>query len=437
MSRDPLRLISELKAAISRVNSAGTPIQGSRFSEPQYREKFALALNNLKSISSEVAISGHMQGIAVLSEIEPALKNLAASRNRDDVSNEAFWDVLTTAYPYKAGKFTRNMFVSDELEMRMLVQSISQEEDFGTIAKVEIAELPDHLSMRGIITAIKLVSPPIRDYSVYTYKLMHALSDTSLDSVNFQDNLKQFVEHKNLFIPLLNKIIKACDTPNALMMAPQFASGDDLSMIALENLGYSEAEAIDIIDRDEAGEIIPGKYGYKDMADSVMLSAQFLAGAYELTKDPVFVKLGEMSIDKPRGTSPYLHLEKIGVSRDASWHYAKQEEGNPETIINLYEHAINTPGIELCIAPVAAKSFFTRNKFHLDKIISLLEKVEVSDKERRRKGQALFDALMFNAISNPSSTEIHDKILASAIPLVFYGKYPELKGKMISNELGI
>lgn len=429
----PIDLIQTLIACTDQVKIAGKAFEQPNFDAVVAGENFAEALHALKAASAQILLSGHMAGFEKITEIPEVLKSLMRNERSPEAS-EVFWDQLSKAYPIKADWSYRTEVLSDALELRILVQMISQHPEPEKVARMELDRFPPHLFMNALTQSLKYMLPPEREFRIETAELLFRLKNAVIKHGMAKEAAQHIAKHQELYFPFFERVLQASLIPDTLK-AEKIDPVDAIVKKMLEELGISQDGIKDVFEKSKLGNSIQVS-GFTRLKKMIALPAELLAELYKITGHPLIQEIGEVAIDHPVGTTPYRFLEQMGVVRSPEWHREMQEKTSIGAAIKLYEYAIMTPGIELSVQRVKNQPLMKSDGV-VEGLIALVERTPTADADARGKGQALFDALVFNASTGKSDPMLKDLLISSKIDYQFFRSHPALKGPKLEEALGL
>lgn len=439
-SNTPHRLIADLADSIAALKKAAFPKFGSEFYDFEYRDSLSSALARVKQTSLKVFETGHINGLEKVGEIPAALKNLAGLDRDNWIANEIFWDQLSQAYPVKFGWDVKLDGLSHGLQLRLLKQMVEQDERPDQIIRLNLEQLQNDVFMDGFTTCLKLVLPPERKFSISAYEILFPLKARVHKQEFMPIAAEHIAAHQDLYFPFLERIMKVASLTQVLSTAkgqPLESAILDHKKMVLGLIGFSDKESSELIKQEKEADHLPTSVAFQRMRNALSLPAEFLALLYEMTKAPLVKRLAELAFDNPTGKLPYMHFERMGISKSHEWHVQAQEKAGLGRAVHLYEHAIMTPGLELSVRKVENQPITSGTPGILEALIAVLEAVPTSNPECRRKGQQLFDALVTNMEAKKSPPQLAEALKSSRISPVFYIKHMSLKSGRLENDLGL
>jgi hypothetical protein len=433
----PIDLIQALADCIDRVKIAGKAFQRPDFDALVDGANFANSLDALKKASAQIMLSGQMAGFQKIAEIPECLKLLALNE-RPPEANEVFWDQLSKAYPIQAEWFFRTEALSDALELRILVQMISQHQEPEKVVKTELDRFPPHLFMNALTLSLKYMLPPEREFRIETADLLFNLRKTVIKHGMAKEAAQHIAKHQDLYFPFFKRVLQASLVPETIRDKKREGTDPVEAKIkaVFEELGLSQEGIKDVFEKTRTGDSIRVS-GFTRLKKLISLPAELLAELHNITGHPLIKEIGELAIENPFGPTPYTFFEQMGVVRSPEWHKKTQDKSPVAFVLRLYEYAITTPGIELSVQKVQHQPLTQSGPEVMVDLISLVERTPVSDPECRRKGQVLFDALVFNALSGKSGPKLKELILSSKVDYSFFRSHPSLKGPRLEEALGL
>lgn len=429
----PIDLIQALVDCTAEVKIAGKALERPDFDPFVDGVNFANALDAMKRASSQLLLSGQMAGFEKIAEIPDVLKSLTLNE-RSPQASEVFWDQLSKAYPIRSDWAYRTDVLSDALELRILVQMISQHPEPEKVARMELDRLPPHLFMNALTLSLKHMLPPEREFRIEIAELLIRLKNAVVKNGMAKDAAQHIAKHQDLYFPFFKRVLQASLIPDTLK-AEKIDPVDAIVKKMLEDLGISQDGLKDIFEKSQLGNSIQVS-GFTRLKKMIALPAELLAELYKITGHPLTQEIGEVAIDHPAGVAPYTLLEQMGVVRSPDWHREMQEKTAIGSAIKLYEYAIMTPGIDLSIQRVKNEPL-RKSDGVIQELIALVERIPTADADAFVKGQALFDALVFNASSAKSDPMLKELLISSKIDYQFFRSHPALKGPKLEEALGL
>ncbi|MBI6882658.1 hypothetical protein [Pseudomonas putida] len=433
----PHRLSTELQACIERLQEISQPEEAD-FDQSSYGVSLHEAFSGLRAAAIRVVESSHINGLEKVGQIPDLLKGIALKR-RSREADEIFWEQMSQHYQVKSSWDADFTNLTPALQMRLLKQMIQQEPEPARVMRDEVNRLGDDAFMEGLTLALKLIEPTEIRFDPSFYEVLFTLK-RRLKPHFMPGAVEHIAAHKDLYLGFFSRLLKVATLPH--IIKPKL--GDDMAEMVnarkayiLDLMGYSKAEAIDLIESGSADDIVPSPASFQRMRNAMSLPAEFLALLYQAIPSKVIMDIAEIAIDDPIGRMPYVHFERMGLARSSEWHMHKQEKSGLGKSIVLFEHAIHTPGIEMCVSRIAHQPLLSDEPGLLERVESVLANVPTSDPECLRKGQLLFDALVENMNKGKSTPKLREIIESGTIQPAFYRKHRKLKVARVEHDLGI
>lgn len=434
----PHKLTSDLLRCMDRVKDAAVA-QDEDFDRLAYRDRLGHALADMKTATVRVAEAGHIGGMEKIGAVAVLLKDLSANR-RSIEADEVFWDQLSLHYPVKGDWGSNHAHLSNDLQLRLLRQMISQEPQPQTVVRNQLQRMGESAFMAGFTTALHLLEPAEIRFSMHFYEALFSLKQHVSKPALMADAVDHIAAHRELYLGFLGRVVRVATMP--AMIKPEV--DEEISdmvirrkRIVLDLMGYSTQESTQMIESGAADGILPKVHEFARMKNALSFPAEFLCLLYQAIDHPLVREIAEIAVDDPIGRTPFMFFEQMGVTRTPQWFFHTQERSGLGKALKLYEHVIHTPGLELVVDRVISQTLTSSNPGIIESLIAIVAKVPLSNPDARLKGQQLFDALVANMEGNKSSGQLRELLESCDIPGVFYAKHKALKVKKLENDLGL
>lgn len=433
----PRGLAAELRQSVQWVGLAAAPAK-TNFDPDAYADGLDRSLSAMKRASSHVFEAGYLGGIDQIGGISDMLEELAQNP-RPRVADQIFWDKLSSYYLVK-GDWSPNMKnLTLSLQLRLIEQMIVQEENPQPVIENQLAHMPAESFMDGLTLSLKLIQPGEIRFHPDFYQILPYLKTRLRDHSFIPVAVEHIAAHQDLYLAFFEKVVKLANTQKT--MAPM--DGERLEARLIRNrcmilglMGYSDEESLEKAAHWQSADLVPNVEGYQKIKSALALPPEFLCMLHEATGSRILVEMAEFALDSPSGRLPYAFLENMGISRPAQWHLDAQDAYGVERAIFLYEHAINTPGLELSLTYLNQRVLYAEPSV-IDRLAETLSRVNVKDPDCRRKGQMLFDTLVSDIGKGKNGAKLKEVFEGGSIPGIFYGQHKELKGIKLESDLGM
>jgi hypothetical protein len=458
---------AELKLAIQGLLSASRKTFPEECTADGYREGLIKAMTHLKATSIQALQVGHMDGIEVVSTLNDEINDMCME-DRGSGENEIFWDEMANHYPPLHPNHWIGKNLPGPLQIKLATCVLDQMAVPTYVPRQILEMMPNAHFMNALTMILQRLMPPYRRFNLNMQDALSLFAERLNDDGVRVNAVDYLLAHQELYFPLIKKLMSIAE--------PQpITSARDTKLVIerqeryerqlLGKLGYSAEEieesyavqqrqtlinidylvetgrSISQINEAKAKKaFLPGLPAPTELQlinKCLSWPAEFLVSLYEESQNPLFIDQAKVAFEYPAGNRPYLHFEKLGITKTPQWHQSTQEKSSPLKTAMLYEHAIHTDGIELAPAPISNKEFDLRGP-PLNRMLMAIASAPLSNEKSVRKAQCLFDALITRAndLKKPEPWII-DAIKASAISPKYYRSHKKLIGDLLEDRLGL
>ena len=287
----PHKITSDLLRCMDRVKDAAAS-QDKDFDWLEYRDNLGQALADMKLATIRVAESGHIGGMEQIGAVAVLLKDLSAKR-RSVEADEVFWDQLSQHYPVKGDWGADHAHLSNDLQLRLLRQMISQEPQPQTVVRNQLQRMGDSAFMAGFTTALHLLEPAEIRFSTHFYEALFSLKQRVSKPALMAAAVEHIAAHKKLYLGFLGRVMKVATMP--AMIKPE--ADEEISdlvirrkRIVLDLMGYSTQESTEMIESGAADGILPKAHEFARMKNALSFPAEFLCMLYHAVDHPLYEK---------------------------------------------------------------------------------------------------------------------------------------------------
>lgn len=433
----PHKLTSDLVDSMKAVASAA--VEPDDFDPDIYGIELGHALADMKEATVRVAASAHIGGMEKIGAVAALLKDLS-SKNRSIQADEIFWDQLSQHYPVKGDWGVIHNHLSTGLQLRLLQQMISQEPEPQKVVRKQLEGMSNDAFMDGFTVAIKLFEPSEIRFSTHFYEALFTLKQRARQPDLMPGIVEHIAAHQPLYFGFLERIVKLASLPAILKQN----SGEEMVSLVerhqrkvLGLMGYTATEVELMIESGATHAVLPNAHDKNRMKKALSFPAEFLCLLHQATDHPLVLEVAEIALDDPTGRMPFKFFEQMGITRSQEWFTQIQEKSGLGKAMVVFEHAIHTPGLELVLGRVKHQPLTSGEPGLIERLISIVENVPVTNPDARRKGQELFDALVENMEGGKSSSKLKELLENCQAPRIFYGKHKALKVTRLENDLGM
>lgn len=433
----PHKLTSDLVDSMKAVASAA--VESDNFDPDAYRIELGHALADMKEATVRVATSAHIGGMEKIGAVAVLLKDLS-SKTRSIQADEIFWDQLSQYYPVKGDWGISHNHLSTGLQLRLLQQMISQEPEPEKVVRNQLQGMSDDAFMDGFTVALKLLEPSEIRFSAHFYEVLFTLKLRASKPDLMPGIVEHIAAHQTLYFGFLERIVKLASLPIFLKQN----LGEEMVDLIERNqrqvlglMGYTVTEVELMIESGGVREVLPKSHDQGRMKKALSFPAEFLYLLHQATGHPLVLEVAEIALDDPTGRMPFKFFEQMGITRSQEWFTKIQEKSGIGKAVVIFEHAIHTPGLELALGRVKRQPLMSFEPGLIERLISIVENVPVTNPDAMRKGQELFDALVENMESGKSPPLLKQLLESCQAPRIFYGKHKALKVARLENELGM
>lgn len=462
------KITADLKQAIQDlVHASEKTIQGE-YSAEAYRQCLVSAMTHLKDTTIKVLQAGSMAGLNIISTIYERINDICLE-DRGSEENKIFWDELANHYPPRQPNHWLAKNLPGPLQIKLAAGVLDQMTEPKRIPRQMLEMMPNAHFMDALTMAIQRLMPPYRRFDISMQHCLSLLTDHLYSIEGFKVIAVDYLlAHQDFYIPLIRKLMSIAEPQPIIAARDADSMGDRKERYErqlLGKLGYSPDEIDELyviqqqrtlmnidyltqtgkslkeINEARANKaLLPGMpttAELQQLTKSLSWPADVLVMLHEESQNPLFKDLANVAFEYPDGNRPYLHFEKLGITRTPQWHQSFQEKSSPLKTAMLYEHAIHTDGINLALGALLDKEFEI-NGAPLSRMLFAISSAPLNHAESYRKAQSLFDALIARAnnLVKPEAWII-DRMKASAISPKYYRQHKQLSGDLLEDRLGL